>query len=377
MLGTQEVPSVRNAPGRPVGLKSLPRSVLPARSCGFPAVGRGFRSALPRTPARSNRARRSNRVSCASAERALRLFGSSCASVERGLAHPRERLHEDGAGLACVLQIFRSHSIAFCGTVALDPRRGSSLGGARASVEGGEAKGARRMRRLRATDGTEPHRRAIRYHMSMCLFGKAPIHEALRLEAKSTYDALVAKAREGEDAKDAFVAAGAASDAAELAFEDTIRNIDGDLASADRASPELAAQSTVFPNGFGAEIEPDGDAQLGVLPDLKARLAKLSGHPVGPASLATLEAAETALKNAFKAEDDASDLVDKLFAEENEARREVREQLESAYGQLRSFYKSKPAMAERFFLKEGRARKGAKQPPEGGSAPPAGGGAPA
>lgn len=212
--------------------------------------------------------------------------------------------------------------------------------------------------------------------MAKCRAGKAPIHEALRAAMAPILNALVAKAREVEDAEDALVDAAATSEAAEEAFEDTIRNIDGDLERVDRETPELNAQKTVFPDGFGKEIEPDGDAQLDVLPDLKARLAKLSGHPVGPASLAAIEAAETALEGAFAAEDKAAELVEKLFAEESEARREVREQLDSAYGQLRAFYKARPALAERFFLKEGRARKGAKKAPAGDGAP-AGGGAPA
>lgn len=47
----------------------------------------------------------------------------------------------------------------------------------------------------------------------------------------------------------------------------------------------------------------------------------------------------------------AAERVKDLFAEELEAQRQIREQLESAYGRLRDLYKSRPGMAEHLFLR--------------------------
>lgn len=232
------------------------------------------------------------------------------------------------------------------------------------------------MRRLRPTDGTQPHRRAAQFHLRKCKAAKLPLHTTLQTEMKEKVAKLVAKSRAVEDAEDELVGAMAESEAAEEAFEDLIRNVDGDLARLDREDPSRNARGTVFPEGFGAVIDPDGDKQLDVIPGLKARLSQLGAEPIAVAALAKVTEADTALRTAFDAEDKLVDDVESLFAEENEARREVREQLDSAYGRLRDFYKARPALAERFFLKEGRARKTAakKAPPAGGGAP---GGSPA
>jgi hypothetical protein len=57
----------------------------------------------------------------------------------------------------------------------------------------------------------------------------------------------------------------------------------------------------------------------------------------------------------------AESQVEALFAEELAARQAIREQFESAYGRLRDLYCcSCPALAERFFLREGPRRRTAK-----------------
>jgi hypothetical protein len=57
----------------------------------------------------------------------------------------------------------------------------------------------------------------------------------------------------------------------------------------------------------------------------------------------------------------AEEKLDRVTAEEREARREVREQLESAHGRLRAHYKTRPALAERFFMRDpGSSRRAAK-----------------
>lgn len=228
------------------------------------------------------------------------------------------------------------------------------------------------MRRLRSTDGTSPHRKAAQFHISKLRSGKAPLHATLMAEMTAKYDLLVAKSRECEDAEDAAVGAMADSEAAEESFEDIVRDTDGDLARLDRENPTLNSQNTVFPDGFGAIIEPDGDKQLEVIPALKVRLGQFKGNPLAAAAFARIEAGEAALLAAFAAEDKAVEDVDRVFTEEQEARREVREQFESAYGRLRDLYKSRPALVERFFQKELRGRRAEKKAPGAGGGIPSG-----
>ena len=218
------------------------------------------------------------------------------------------------------------------------------------------------MRRLRPTDGTQVHRRAAIYHMARCVTGGTPLHTTLRNEMGLLVDALKSKARETDDFDDTDVEATAAADAAEIALENVIRDSDADLAKLDRANPTLNAQRAVFPEGFGQVIDPEGDAQLGVLPALKVRLAAFGAHAEIAAQLVRLEAAETTLTAALAAGDLAETKVESLFAEERGTRLAIRVQLESAYGRLRDLYKSRPALAEGFFLKESGARRAKKEP---------------
>lgn len=217
------------------------------------------------------------------------------------------------------------------------------------------------MKRLRSTDGTAVHRRAARYHLAQTKLGTAPLHATLAGEMSAKYATLVSKARATEDFEDALVEADATVDAAEIALENAVREIDADLARMDRQNPALGAQAAVFPHGFGETIDPDGAAQLGVLPTLHVRLAPFKDDPILAPSLAKLDAAETALKAALKALAAADSKVDTAFAEEVAARTAIREQLESAYGRLRDHYKSRPALAEKFFSKEAGSRRAPKK----------------
>jgi len=230
------------------------------------------------------------------------------------------------------------------------------------------------MRRLRTTDGTEPHLRAARYHMAKCKKPGPALHADLRAEMASKFTKLRDKSRLVEDARVEAVDATAAADEAELALEDLLRDIDGDLAKLDREDPSLNARAAVFPNGFGAVIDPEGNEQLEALTKVRVRLAAFSGNPIVASALTKLDDAETALRSALGVEDAAEKKADSLFAEELEARREIREQIESAFGRLRDLYKARPAVVERFFLRETGGRKSAEPPPK---APPAAGGHPA
>jgi hypothetical protein len=220
------------------------------------------------------------------------------------------------------------------------------------------------MRRLRPTDGTPSHRRATRYHIAACRTVDTPLHHQLRAEVAALYDDIKAKARGTEDAEDDFVDASAEVDFTEIALENVIRDIDGDLAKLDREHPGLNAQYAVFPHGYGEVIDPENEAQLSTLPALHVRLDPFKAKAGMAKLLAKLDAAEAAFKTALDAEAKAMAAVDTAFAAEHAARRAIREQFESAYGRLRDFYKSRPAQAEQFFSREGSARR----PPKGGPA---------
>src|SRR5262249_31448767 len=118
----------------------------------------------------------------------------------------------------------------------------------------------------------------------------------------------------------------------------------------------------IFPDGYGAVIEPEGEKQLEVLPGLHARMAPFKNEPSLSASFAKLDAAETAFKAALTAEGLASDAVDTAFTLEGSARAPARAQLTSAHGRLRDLYKSRRARAEAFFMKLGRKEGKAKAP---------------
>lgn len=235
------------------------------------------------------------------------------------------------------------------------------------------------MRRLRPTDGTQPHLRAARYHMAKCQKPGPALHAELRAEMTARYEQLQTKSRLVEDAEASAIDAGAAADEAEIALEDLLRDIDADLAKVDRSNPSLNARTTVFPDGYGAAIDPEAGEQLKVLAPLRVRLSAFAPHSDAVAAgIQKLDAAEVALKNALAAESEADAKVQSLFAEETQARREVREQLESAFGRLRDLYKARPAVVERFFLREiggrRRAEAPAATPPAAGPPPAAGAG---
>lgn len=221
------------------------------------------------------------------------------------------------------------------------------------------------MRRLRPTEGTPAHRRASCYHMAKCLSGSATLHATLHTEMSARYAALKAKAREAEDAEDAAVNATANVDLAEAGLENVIRDLAAELAKLDRSDPSLNAEKTVFPEGFGKEIEPEGEEQLTILPTLRVRIDAFKANASITAALTRLESAETALRTALAAGAQASTKVDAIFEEEQVARRAVREQLESAHGRLRDLYKARPALAERFFLSDASSRAREEKPVEG------------
>jgi len=219
------------------------------------------------------------------------------------------------------------------------------------------------MRRLRSTDGSPAHRKAARYHLGRLARGGAKVHADLKSEMAPKYATLKAAIRATDDAEDDVVEASALSDAAEIDFENVIRDVDADLGKLDREKPDLNARATIFPDGYGSEIDPEGSAQLADLPALRKRFELFSSHATVAAGLARFDAAVTALTDALGNETNASAKLDVAFQAEQDARREIREQLESAYGRLRDFYKAKPIRTEEFFLKEGRRSINKNDPP--------------
>jgi hypothetical protein len=210
------------------------------------------------------------------------------------------------------------------------------------------------MQRLGDKDGTTLHRKVLRFHMRKLKSVKSTLHQTLHDQGGAALLTLKTMARGHEDAIDDETDAEADLDTAELAFEDAVRDLDGDLEKLDRKNPGKDARHAVFPSGFGEVIDPDGAEQLTTLPAFHARLAPYEQEPMLAAAVANLADAETAFKLALAAVATAADATKTAFAEELKARAAVRQQLESAHGLLRDFYKARPAQAEKFFLKLGR-----------------------
>jgi hypothetical protein len=199
--------------------------------------------------------------------------------------------------------------------------------------------------------------------MSACK-GVSPLHDKLHGETAIVYANLRNAERTCQDAGDAAVEAMGVMGRAEIAVENAIRDIDAEAARLDRVQPGLNAQYTLFPGGFGVLIDPEGKSQLDTLPALHVQLLPFKAHGAMADRIAALEEAEAAFKAAIAASEAADVEVDKRFTAEREARRAVREQLASSHGRLRDFYKSRTALAERFFLKERkRSAKPVKLPP--------------
>jgi hypothetical protein len=135
------------------------------------------------------------------------------------------------------------------------------------------------MRNLRPTDGSDKHRKAARYHMGACRQGSTPLFGQLRKEMQGRYDALKAKAREVGNAEDDLSDAGALADVTEIDLENAVRDLSSELGKLDRKNPELNAEATVFPHGFGEVIDEEGQAQLEPLVPMHKRLARFASLP--------------------------------------------------------------------------------------------------
>lgn len=216
------------------------------------------------------------------------------------------------------------------------------------------------MERLRPEDGTKTHRNCASYHLGACRRVKTGFHQQLHAEMDARYRNLITRVREVEDAEDARAQTLADVDAAEIDLENSIRDLEGELGILDRTDATLNARLAVFPNGFGPYLEPEGGAQLDVLPTLRSRVEPFQGQAPVAEVLARITAAENALRTAIQLDGQAVAEIEARGLAEQAARQAVREQLDGAYGRLRDHYRARPGMAERFFLKNPRGRKRAK-----------------
>jgi hypothetical protein len=217
------------------------------------------------------------------------------------------------------------------------------------------------MDQLRESDSSAVHRHHGKFHMSRCK-GVSPLHDKLHSETSAVYSTLRDAERACQDAEDAASGAMGVMGRAEEGVENAIRDIDAEAARLDRTEPGLYVQRTLFPNGFGEVIRPEGRAQLDPLPALRVDLELFKSKGAMGDKIDAFEAAETSFREAISASEAADVAVEMRFAEELAARRAMREQLASSYGRLRDFYRSRPKIAERFFLKDRRARR-VKKPP--------------
>jgi hypothetical protein len=224
------------------------------------------------------------------------------------------------------------------------------------------------MRHLRDTDGTTPHRRACQYHVTKCQAGTAPLHKQLAAEGDKARLVLKDAARNAEDAGDAATAAGAMADSAEIALENALRDLLADCEKADREEPALFSEAKIFPGGLGEMIDPEGEKQLTVMPAFVVRLAPFTGHPALSGAIAKVTSAQASFTSALAGEQTADEAVETADQGELDARTAVREQLESAYGQLKAFYKARPSQAERFFARNPGPK---KKKPAAAPSPPA------
>jgi hypothetical protein len=217
------------------------------------------------------------------------------------------------------------------------------------------------MRRLLITDGTEKHLGTARYHGRRCRQRKSePLFSSLEVKISAVYKALREKSRAADDAEEEFTDSRADLDEVELSFEDLVRDMDGEAARLDRQEPSLQAQKKIFPEGFGVVIRPEGKSQLAVIPDLKVRAGGFSAKGAMGDYLKKLEETEKSFQEAVRAVEAAELKVATRRGEEREARGALREQLEENHSDIKKLYKSKPALADRFFPRDARASRGGK-----------------
>jgi DNA repair exonuclease SbcCD ATPase subunit len=212
------------------------------------------------------------------------------------------------------------------------------------------------MRTLRATDGTEPHLKALRHHARRCRQKQTdPFFTGLQGEAEQRYLPLLQKSREVEDAAEILLDLTSDIDGAEEALENEVRNTSDDLSKLDRQKPELGVYARVFPSGIGGIINPERKKQLQPALDLIERLNTFKGEPVVENTIQRLQELIQPLKRALQAKDDAEERYQKLFTQEQALRSEIREHLVDALARLTQKYKSNPSHAETFFISDPRA----------------------
>jgi hypothetical protein len=212
------------------------------------------------------------------------------------------------------------------------------------------------MQRLNSDDSTEKYLRTIEYHLQICRRRKAEeIFVQLMLEGTPLRDKLEAKVTAMTAQSRVIDELSADFDAQELLAEDIIRDLDSDLQKLDRQEPALNAQKKVFPGGFGVVISVEGESQIETLISTRQALRSFESKSLLADSLKRLDHITQEMTSTSKAREDQRKKLQSLAQDERDLKVEIAEHLISVHGRLRSYFKAKPALADRFFLRVTRS----------------------
>jgi hypothetical protein len=211
------------------------------------------------------------------------------------------------------------------------------------------------MKTLRATDGTEPHIRGLRFHIQRCRQRQSEAFFAgLIQEGTQHYQNLKAKSREVEDASELMIEKTADIDGAELYFEDEVRNTSEAISTLDRKRPELGLYPKIFPKGINGVINPERKKQIAPALELLDRMSSYLDSPEINGAHEQIKYCTDLMTQAIKARDEAEREFKQKFSQEQQLRTTAREHLTSALARLTDRYKSNPSLAESFFIDDPR-----------------------
>jgi hypothetical protein len=209
----------------------------------------------------------------------------------------------------------------------------------------------KKMKTLRATDGTEPHLRALRFQTQRCRQRQSePFFAGLIAEGTLHYQALKSKSREVEDAAELMVERTADIDGAELFFEDEVRNCSETTSTLERKRPELGLYAKLFPKGINGVINAERKKQVAPAFELLDRLSAHTDITEIQSAYKQIKNSTSVLEQALLRRDEAEREFKQKFAQEQQLRTTAREFLVSALARLTDRYKSNPSLAESFFI---------------------------
>lgn len=211
------------------------------------------------------------------------------------------------------------------------------------------------MPQLQKGDSADKHLKAASYHIKRCRSTTTdPLFATLAQEMFSRRKTLKEAMKALEDQQEVVTDLTAEVDAAELALEDIVRNLKGDLERLDRRLPGKNALKKVMPEGSDGIIDPDGEAQLDTLPSFRSRLKELEAEPELSADVVLFDKAVITFEAALETRKEAEKTLAEREVDEENAREGIRKQLVTANGQLEGLFSTRPALARRFFYKATR-----------------------